>query len=348
MDRSRAALTWAELRVGMVVLASLAILAFTVLYIGSGGGSPFSRKYTLKALMGDVNGLKTGAPVRLGGVEVGTVTGVALADKGMVEVTLRLDGRARERITTRSRATLGSLGLLGEKAVDINPSTDGPVIPSGGYLPAEAQDPFKGLLADASESTQYMKKILARIDAGEGLIGRALRDEELYDRMTDVAVRLQKVATKLESDKGPLGRLVNDETMSNQLARSVKGIDAIVGRVESGQGALGVLTRDEQFVKELKDVSRNLAEVSRRLEKGEGSLGRLMTDETLYQRLDSVSQRMDTLVARLEKGEGSAGRLLNDTALYDNMNGAAQDLRTLLADVRKDPRKYLRVKLSVF
>ena len=56
---------------GLLVIVSLTILAFTALMIGT--GSPFSRTYTLKALMKDVNGLKPSAPVRVGGVEVGTV-----------------------------------------------------------------------------------------------------------------------------------------------------------------------------------------------------------------------------------------------------------------------------------
>ena len=51
------ALTWTELRVGVVVIVSLFVLAGTILYIGSGGGSPWARKYTIKASMRDVNGL---------------------------------------------------------------------------------------------------------------------------------------------------------------------------------------------------------------------------------------------------------------------------------------------------
>src|SRR5262245_48486779 len=121
-NRSSKALTWTELRVGLVVILSLVLLAFTILYIGSGGGSPFARKYTVKALMADGNGLKPGAPVRVGGVEVGTVTEVDFAGRGgggLVEVSMRLDRRVQPRVTTESRLTLGALGLLGEKAVDI-------------------------------------------------------------------------------------------------------------------------------------------------------------------------------------------------------------------------------------
>ena len=50
----------------------------------------------------------------------------------------------------------------------------------------------------------------------------------------------------------------------------------------------------------------------------------------------------------LGAGDGTAGRIVQDPQLYENLNAAARDLRGLIGDVRKDPRKYLRVKLSVF
>jgi phospholipid/cholesterol/gamma-HCH transport system substrate-binding protein len=349
-DKSKV-LTWAELRVGAVVIGSLAVLAFAILYIGSGGGSPFAPKYQVKALMSDVNGLKSGAPVRLGGVEVGTVTGVDFAPAGgggLVEVVMRLDRRAAGKITTESEATLGSLGLLGEKAVDITPSGRGRPIRDGDYLASAAEDPFKGLLSDASDSTAHLRRILSRMDAGEGLIGKALRDAELYDRMLDVSMRLQNVMGKLESDKGPLGRMMNDEAVAGQLGASARSLEAILKRIDSGQGPLGALTKDEQFASELKSLTRNLGEISGRLARGEGSAGRLLKDEALFERLDGVSTRLDGLLARLERGEGSAGRLLQDAELYNNLSATLKELRSLVSDVRADPKRYLRVKVSLF
>jgi phospholipid/cholesterol/gamma-HCH transport system substrate-binding protein len=350
MNRSSKALTWTELRVGVLVIASLVVLAFAILYVGSGGSSPFAPRYTLKALMADVNGLKPGAPVRLGGVEVGTVGKVELAPRGagMVEVTMSLDRRVQSRITERSQATLGSLGLLGEKAVDITGAAEGTPLQDGGYVPATLDDPFKGLLSDASGSTAHLRRILARMDAGEGLIGKALRDEELYDRMTDVSERLQQVMTRLESNQGVLGRLMNDQEMSRQLADSARGLQAVVGRIEAGEGTIGVLTRDDQVARELRELTSNLSQVARGLQEGKGTAGKLIGDDALYQRLDSVLGRLDTVTARLDQGDGTAGKLLSDAELYHNLNSAAREMRNLMSDIRKDPGKYLRVKVSLF
>jgi phospholipid/cholesterol/gamma-HCH transport system substrate-binding protein len=349
MNRSNKALTWTELRVGVVTIASLVMLAITIVYVGGGGGTPWGRKYELKALMSDINGLKPGAPVRVGGLEVGTVKHVDFDRKGgMVEVTMKLDRRVQPRVTTKSEANLGSLGLLGEKAMDITASTEGSPIEDGGYISAAAEDPFKGLLTETSESTSHLNRILARMDAGEGTMGKALRDEELYNRMVDVSVRLQGVMSKLENPTGPLGRLVNDHQMSQQLASSVKGIESIVSRVEGGKGPLGALSKDEELVADLKSLTSNLNEVTGKLQRGEGSVGRLLHDDALFKRLDSVSTRLDSLITRVEQGEGSAGRLIRDPEFYNNMNGAAVDLRKLISDIRKDPQRYLRVKVSLF
>lgn len=349
-DKSKA-LTWTELRVGALVIVSLVVLAVTILYIGGGGGSPFARKYVVRTLMNDVNGLKPGAPVRLGGVEVGSVSRVDFAaggGGGLVEVAMTLDERVKGRVTTESEATLGSLGLLGEKAVDISSASRGKPIENDEFLAAAAEDPVKGLLSDASSSTDHLRRILSRMDAGEGLIGKALRDDELYNRMVDVSMRLQGVMTRLESEKGPLGRLMNDNEMSERLANTTRSLDSILTRMDAGEGALGALSKDPKFEADLKGMTANLNEVAERLKRGEGSAGRLLKDDTLFVRLDSVSTRLDALLRKVESGEGTAGRLFQDPELYNNLNATLKEVRGLVSDVRADPRKYLRLKLSLF
>jgi phospholipid/cholesterol/gamma-HCH transport system substrate-binding protein len=54
------------------------------------------------------------------------------------------------------------------------------------------------------------------------------------------------------------------------------------------------------------------------------------------------------LTTDLEQGQGAAGQLLQNKQLYENMNGAASELRGLIGDIRKDPKKYLNVRVSIF
>ena len=85
-----------------------------------------------------------------------------------------------------------------------------------------------------------------------------------------------------------------------------------------------------------------------RLNRGEGTAGKLLTDAELYNRMNRVVGSLDQLSSRLNEGQGTAGQLLQDKQLYENMNAAASELRGLIAEIRKDPKRYLNVKVSIF
>ena len=84
------------------------------------------------------------------------------------------------------------------------------------------------------------------------------------------------------------------------------------------------------------------------MNRSDGTMGKLVNDTALYDRLNSVASGFDQLATRLNQGQGTAGQLLQDRQLYENMNQAVSELRNLLTDIRKDPKKFLTVRVSVF
>jgi len=72
MPRTRS-LAWTELKVGVVSIFAVGISGLLIFLLSGDSGFPWQR-YTVKAVFGDIAGLKTGAPVRVAGVETGTVT----------------------------------------------------------------------------------------------------------------------------------------------------------------------------------------------------------------------------------------------------------------------------------
>ena len=100
--------------------------------------------------------------------------------------------------------------------------------------------------------------------------------------------------------------------------------------------------------KSLSTATGNVEQITGRLTRGEGTAGKLLTDQQLYDRLNSMANRVDQLVAGLDAGRGTAGQLLQDRQLYENMNGAVLEMKSLLAEIKKDPKKYLRVNVSIF
>ena len=105
---------------------------------------------------------------------------------------------------------------------------------------------------------------------------------------------------------------------------------------------------DEAFSRSLTGATTNLQTLTERLNKGEGTAGKLITDPALFNQLKSLADRLDDLTKRLNDGEGTVGQLLKDKRLYENMNGAVNDVRSLVEAIKKDPKRYLSVRVSIF
>jgi phospholipid/cholesterol/gamma-HCH transport system substrate-binding protein len=88
--------------------------------------------------------------------------------------------------------------------------------------------------------------------------------------------------------------------------------------------------------------------VSGRLSRNDNTAGKLLTEKELYDRLNSTVTRLDEMTKNLNAGQGTAGQLLHNKEMYDNMNSAAKELNELIAAIKKDPRKYLNVRVSIF
>jgi phospholipid/cholesterol/gamma-HCH transport system substrate-binding protein len=91
-----------------------------------------------------------------------------------------------------------------------------------------------------------------------------------------------------------------------------------------------------------------MEQITARLQRGEGSAGKVLTDQQLFDRFNMLAGRIEKLAANLESGQGSAGQFLQNKQLYENMNGAAGELKALIEEIKKDPKKYLNVRVSIF
>ena len=346
MPRTRS-LAWSELKIGAVTIIAVA-LAATLIFLLSGEGGFFWQQYSVKAIFNNIAGLKAGAPVRVAGMEVGSVSDVAfIGDK--VEVTMEIAEEHQPRITTGSRAVLGSVSLLGEGAVDITPSSEGTPIPEWGYIPTGPMAPtIAEVGAMASDSIQEATLLLKDIRQGRGTMGKLFTDDAVYRDLNALVQSADRVASQIANGRGTLGRLTNDPRLYNALSASVQDLNAITTRIRSGEGSLGKLLNDPEMANSLATTSQNIESLTGRLNRGEGTAGKLITDTALYDRFNGVAQRLDTLAANLNAGEGTAGLLLRDKQLYENMNQTVGELRGLITEIRKDPKKYLNVKVSIF
>jgi phospholipid/cholesterol/gamma-HCH transport system substrate-binding protein len=348
MPRTRS-LAWSEIKIGVVAIVAIAIATVTIFML-TGQGGFFWQRYTLKAQFDNVAGLNAGSPVRVAGVQVGSVSEVTLIGE-KVDVTLQVKKDQRERITTGSVAKLGSVSLLGESAVDITASTHGTPIPEYGYVPAGRVAPQLSDIAErAGQGVEQITRLVQDIREGKGTVGKLMTDDQLYAELRGVVAAASEVTRGIQQGRGTLGKLLKDPQVADSLEASLRNLETMTRQINAGEGTIGRLLKDDSLARSLNDTTSNLNELTGKMNRGEGTIGKLMTDAALFNRLNSLSERFDQLMDRLNEGQGTLGQLLKDRQLYENMNGAVTDMRSLVGEIRKDPRRYLpsSVKISIF
>src|SRR6476646_1153015 len=178
MPRTRS-LAWSELKIGVLTIIAIAIAAVLIFTLTGTRGFAWQR-YTLKTRFGNVAGLAKGSPVRVAGVAVGSVKEVAFA-RAQVDVIFDVREDLRSRITDRSVASLGSVSLLGESAVDISPATSGTPIPDNGYVPTGKPAASLGdITAQAGQGIEQLTGLIGDVRQGKGTVGKLMTDDRLY------------------------------------------------------------------------------------------------------------------------------------------------------------------------
>jgi len=361
MARSKQ-LTWSELRVGLFVLVGLLILAVAIFYVtGQGIWGP---KYQLNTYLPEVSGLATGAPVRLDGVEIGNVDRITLVPREHgkppdhmhnIEVGMRLDKRYQNDILTDSVATLVTEGLLGNRYVNIQrgytgvPLKDGQSVPGGEEKAIkEVMERSADVLANLKELSAQIEDIVAAVKEGKGTLGKLITDDQVYQHLNSVLANSDQIVSTVRSGQGTLGNLVMKDDLGNKVGNTVDQVNTILADLRAQKGTLGKLLYDPTLYDQAKGALSNGNALLTDVRAGKGTLGKLATDETLFNKLKDTSSNLAEATSKLNKDNNTAGKLFNDPKLYDNLTGLSGDMRSLLAEFRKNPKKFLSIRLTFF
>jgi phospholipid/cholesterol/gamma-HCH transport system substrate-binding protein len=197
-----------ELKVGIFVFFGLVILTWFVLWIGD--FKIIKHGYHVRVSFGFSNGIKVGAPLRLAGVDVGEVKEIKLthdaSGKTIIYLTTWLDSNTQ--IPRDSRAWVNTLGLLGEKYLEIIPGKDYKNVMKEddclvGEDPTSVQevtDLAKDVALQAKDTLSSLQSVLTNVDGvleGKGTIGKFLTDDTLYTDLEEMFADLKKHPWKL-------------------------------------------------------------------------------------------------------------------------------------------------------
>ncbi|HMK55751.1 MAG TPA: MlaD family protein [Dissulfurispiraceae bacterium] len=319
-------LMWSKLRVGAVITAALLVVFLTVFFAGS-IENLFKPKIQIYAQIKDVRGLRSGSPVWLSGVEVGTVTNIHLDPKYGTLVRLSIDKRDIEYIRRDSMATVMTMGLLGDKYVEIsNGSRESEVIKPGDVIQGKYQLEIKDIVDATAES---------------------------LSKVTDIVQKLGGFIEKIDKSQGSLGKFLNDPALYNNLKESTRSLSASLKEYEASKGSLKQFIKDPTLYARMSDAAASLDDFSSKLNSGNGSLQRLISDPSMYENLDKASRQLAEVLAGIEAGKGVAGKMVKDEELavqvkesVAGLNQVVLELKGLTKDIKENPRKYF--KFSIF
>jgi phospholipid/cholesterol/gamma-HCH transport system substrate-binding protein len=341
-----------------MAIAALIIVGVLV-FLLTGTKKIWTQDATVYTYMDDSAALASGSPVRLNGILVGEVRSVALsgetAPQRIIKITMEVEKDALQRIPVDSVAAITAENVLGTKFINIKMGQSQQTVKPNGEIRALDTREFEELVQQGYTLLGSLQVILKRIDAivgiveaGKGSIGKLIVDDEMYNRLLAIVAEGQKITHAMSTPQGTIGKLLYDDTMYNEVRQSLGRVDDMLAGVQAGQGTAGKLLKDDALYVELRQTVGEMRKLMQDLNAGKGTAGKLLKDEALHDQLRASMNKVDGILDKINSGQGTIGQLLVNQQLYDSLTGMTTEMNQLVRDVRADPRKYLRIKLSLF
>ncbi|TMA37799.1 MAG: MCE family protein [Deltaproteobacteria bacterium] len=284
-----------EQRIGAFFVVGV-ILLFVAIELTLGVGL-FKRRYPLYATFRDVQGLDTGADVRLAGIKAGRVGGMQI-ERDRVRVKLLINGGLA--VKKDSVARLDFRALSGERFVALTLGTPtAKAAEPGDTLEGETPASFSDVFDQLSSVAQNVNELVSSLNANSQRLLTNLADliEENRSELDQIAGNVASITGKLDRGTGTLGLLLNDSSLYERataalgdVQHAVQDIGQVTRDLSQGRGTLGRLIREDgglydqvrETVDHLNESARNAEEITASLRDGQGTIGKALTDDTLY------------------------------------------------------------------
>lgn len=287
-----------ETKVGLLVVVALLVLGGISLRSGSlgfGGSSAPMREFS--TIFKDVEGVKTGTPVKMAGVDVGDVKLISLQPNGSAVVKFRV--RQNVALPADVSAQITTSGLIGERYVALTPGAQG-ASGQGGLLSPTATEIPGGSIADSSQMGNNFAKVADDLQTMTATLKQVLGNPEN-------AKKLQQIIDGMAAFSGTLG---NDSSrvMAN-LDKTTANLALITDNLRNGKGLLGQMLMDDGksanglggTIGNMNAALKDLREVMAKVNTGQGTIGKLINDPQTAEKLDNALDTFGEMSQRIEQ-----------------------------------------------
>jgi phospholipid/cholesterol/gamma-HCH transport system substrate-binding protein len=275
-----------KMRLGIFISVGIAIFISAIYFIGE-KQQLFRSTFRLSGVFKDVAGLQIGNNVRLSGINVGTVDNIIIISDTTVKVEILIDEQARKFIKKDAIASIGSEGLMGNKALVISPGT-------GGKKRIEDNDVMK------TSPPLSMDDIMLTV-------------KTTMDNTSSITNDLAIITKNIQEGKGTIGRLIMDkswvEDFEITFTNLKRGSTEFRILLEKANDIDDVLLSIKETIKSTSNITSDLAKITATIESGQGTIGRLLMDPSTAQNIDStfinLKEGASGLKALMEKAKSS-------------------------------------------
>lgn len=263
-------------RLGIFIFLGTVLLVISIFLLGN-KEKLFTGTIVVKTYFNQIEGLKPGAPVRLSGYDIGSVSSISLVDEksGNVEVKMNIDNDLKHFIRLDSQAAIETEGLVGKKIVTISPGTtnmaeieEGGIIKSKNPLNISAiMEKTESTIDYLSNLTKNLSDVIEKVNKGEGTIGKIVNDDKLYKAAVSITNNADKSLTAVTQRLNSVTDLIIEMSASikniiTSVDSSIVDVRQIIDKVNKGEGTVGALVSDKNIADSIRTVISNFAKTS--------------------------------------------------------------------------------------
>lgn len=300
-----------EVKIGIFLAVAIFLLATFIFVVGDLSVLFKKQGFPLYILYDSAAGLEKGALVRMAGVKIGYVKEISL--KGSkAEVLLNIEPGIK--VPQGSKATLASLGLLGEKHIEILPGEGEDFCRPGATIegiPPVSFDQMGTLLLSVGNEFKEIGKTFSQMLGGEeSRVNFKLTLQNLSSITSDLKEFLG--ANKEELHQGlrrPSQAIQKFEQRVEEVSKNLDELISLLKNVveENRESVRINLERIRELITKTEESLRLLNESLEKINRGEGTLGKLVQQPELYERAEETMDELERIIRPVSKLKLSAG-----------------------------------------
>ena len=291
MFDSHKQVTWAKLRVGIIITLGLAVIFFAILF-AENIVRLFTPQATVYAEFSDVKGLRSGAPVWFSGVQIGSVKSLRFERGEKITAALAIDKSALSYLKKDSVSSILTMGLLGDKYVEMSPgSREAPSLKPGDMISGSPR----------LEISEELKRVIEDVQTSKGSIARLLRDDTLYRDLSASVKDIKVFAAMLKSSEGTVSRVIKDPALYDRFVKASKSLDSFSEKLATSRGTVNKLVEDASLYENMNGAAIRLNAILEKIDRGEGSVGSLITDRQVADELRSTLKEINALTKDMKE-----------------------------------------------